>query len=72
MLLYPHFDINDQGHLTVGGLDTVALAKEYGTPVNLLDENVVRAQMRLYLRCAKQYFGESALPLFASKALCCA
>ena len=72
MLLYPHFDINDQGHLTVGGLDTVALAKEYGTPVNLLDEDVIRAQMRLYLRCAKQYFGESALPLFASKALCCA
>ena len=72
MLLYPHFDINEQGHLTVGGLDTVQLAKEYGTPVNLLDENVVRAQMRLYLRCAKQYFGEDALPLFASKALCCA
>ena len=72
MLLYPHFDINEQGHLTVGGLDTVQLARQYGTPVNLLDENAVRAQMRLYLRCAKQYFGESALPLFASKALCCA
>ena len=64
MLLYPHFDVNEQGHLTVGGLDTVQLAKEYGTPVNLLDENAVRAQMRLYLRCAKQYFGENALPLF--------
>lgn len=72
MLLYSHFDINEQGHLTVGGLDTVQLAKQYGTPVNLLDENAIRAQMRLYLRCAKQYFGESALPLFASKALCCA
>lgn len=72
MLLYPHFDINEQGHLTVGGLDSVQLAKEYGTPVNLLDENVIRSQMRLYLRCAKQYFGKSALPLFASKALCCA
>ena len=72
MLLYPHFDINDQGHLTVGGLDTSELAAEFGTPVNLLDENAVRAQMRLYLRCARASFGENALPLFASKALCCA
>ncbi len=72
MLLYPHFDMNGQGHLTVEGLDTVALAQQYGTPVNILSENYLRAQMRLYLRCAKQYFGESALPLFASKALCCA
>ncbi len=72
MLLYPHFDINEQGHLTVGGLDAADLAAEFGTPVNLLDENAVRAQMRLYLRCARQSFGERALPLFASKALCCA
>ncbi|MBE6696934.1 MAG: diaminopimelate decarboxylase [Ruminococcaceae bacterium] len=72
MILYPHFDINSQGHLTIGGLDTVELAREFGTPVNILDENYIRAQMRLYIRCAKQSFGEAALPLFASKALCCA
>ena len=72
MVLYPHFDINAQGHLTVGGLDTVRLAAEFGTPVNILDENHIRAQMRLYKACAAQYFGEDALPLFASKALCCA
>ena len=35
MLLYPHFDINEQGHLTVGGLDTSELAAEFGTPDNL-------------------------------------
>ena len=72
MLLYPHFDINGQGHLTVGGLDTVQLAEEFGTPVNILDENYIRSQMRLYKACAAQYFGADALPLFASKALCCA
>ena len=38
MLLYPHFDINGQGHLTVGGLDTVSLAKEYGTTVEAIRE----------------------------------
>ena len=26
-------DVNAQGHLTIGGLDTVELAKEFGTPV---------------------------------------
>ncbi len=72
MLLYSHFDINGQGHLTVGGLDTVQLAAEFGTPVNILDENYIRSQMRLYKACAAQYFGADALPLFASKALCCA
>ncbi len=72
MILYPHFDINGQGHLTVGGLDTVELAREFGTPVNVLDENYIRAQMQLYIKCAKQSFGEDALPLFASKSLCCA
>ena len=72
MLLYPHFDVNAQGHLTVGGLDTVQLAAEFGTPVNILDENYIRSQMRLYKACAAQHFGADALPLFASKALCCA
>lgn len=72
MILYPHFDINEQGHLTVGGLDTLTLASEFGTPVNILDEDYIRAQMRLYIKCAKQSFGADALPLFASKALCCA
>ena len=72
MLLYPHFDINEQGHLTVDGLDTVELAAEFGTPINILDENFIRTQMRLYKACAAQYFGADALPLFASKALCCA
>lgn len=72
MVLYPHFDINGQGHLTVGGLDTVELAREFGTPVNVLDESYIRAQMQLYIKCAKQSFGQDALPLFASKSLCCA
>lgn len=70
MILFPHLDVNKEGHLTVGGMDTVALAKEFGTPAYLLDENVIRAQCRIYRDAAKRYFGEDALPLYASKALC--
>ena len=70
MILFPHLDVNKEGHLTVGGMDTIALAKEFGTPVYLLDENVIRAQCRIYRDAAKRHFGEDALPLYASKALC--
>ena len=70
MILFPHLDVNKEGHLTVGGMDAVALAKEFGTPAYLLDENVIRAQCRVYRDAAKRYFGEDALPLYASKALC--
>ncbi len=71
MILYPHLSTNAQGHLTIGGLDTVELAREYGTPAYILDENVIRENMRTYLRAAEESFGVGALPLFASKSLCC-
>ena len=71
MILYPHLDVNAAGHLTIGGLDTVALAEAYGTPVIVYDESVVRANIRTYLSAAAEHFGADALPLFASKAFCC-
>ena len=70
MILYPHLDVNSQGHLTVDGADAVALAKEFGTPAYLLCENVIRENCRTYLNAARKAFGEDALPLYASKALC--
>ena len=70
MLLYPHLNVNEKGHLTIGGLDTVALAAEFGTPAYIMDETVIRANCRTYLTAAKAAFGAEALPLYASKALC--
>ena len=29
-------NVNNEGHLTIGGVDTVEIAKEYGTPVIVL------------------------------------
>ena len=66
MILYPHLSTNNRGHLTIGGLDTVELAKEYGTPAYILDEDVIRQNMRTYLTAAEKNFGVGALPLFAS------
>lgn len=70
MILHEHLDINREGHLTIGGMDTVELAKKHGTPLYILDENVIRKQCRTYRQAAMRYFGEDALPLYASKALC--
>ena len=70
MILHKHFDINEKGNLTIGGMDAVELAREFGTPAYILDENVIRANCREYLCAARREFGEDALPLYASKALC--
>ena len=70
MILYPHFDINEKGHLTIGGADAVELAEQFGTPAYIIDENAVRARCREYLGAAAKSFGADALPLYASKALC--
>ena len=70
MILYPHFDVNEKGHLTIGGADAVELAERFGTPAYIIDENVVRARCREYLTAAAESFGKDALPLYASKALC--
>ena len=69
-LLYDHLSVNEKGHLAIGGMDTLELAREFGTPAYIMDENAIRAQMRTYLNAAHTYFGADALPLYASKALC--
>ena len=71
MILHDHFDINTQGHLTIGGLDTVDLAKEFGTPAYIMDENALRKMCRTYREAAISAFGADALPLYASKAFSC-
>lgn len=62
-------DINEKGHLTVSGVDTVDIAREFGTPTYILDENTIRENCRVYIDSMKKYFGEGSFPLFASKAL---
>ncbi len=70
MIVHNHFDINEKGHLTIGGADAVELAEQYGTPLYVLDEDVIRQNCREYLKAATESFGADALPLYASKALC--
>lgn len=44
------------------------LAKKYGTPLYIMDENRIRENVNAYKSAFKKYFGDSALMLYASKA----
>ncbi len=66
----PNLSINDQNHLTIGQHDTVELAKKFGTPLYVLDEDLMRENCRAYKEALEQYYEGKGLVLFASKALC--
>jgi len=42
----PNLSVNDSGHLTIGGLDTVDLADAYGTPLYVVDAQRIRSKYR--------------------------
>ena len=69
-MLYDNLTVNEKGHLAVGGLDAVELAAEFGTPLYILDENVIRNNCRTYVNAMQECFGPQSAPLYASKALC--
>lgn len=62
---------NDEGHLTIGGLDTVELAKEFGTPAYIMDEQEIRRSCREFVNSIDVNYGGNGRVLYASKALCC-
>ena len=59
---------NEQNHLELGGIDLVDLAKEYGTPLYVLDEATIRENCRKYQRKIKETYPNSMIA-YASKAL---
>lgn len=68
-MLYKNLAINEQNHLTFAGHDTVALAREYGTPLMLMDEVLVRERCREYITAMRDYLPAGSRPSYASKAL---
>lgn len=63
--------VNEQGHLTIGGCDTVALAREFGTPLYVMDEEKIRRTCRMYRDSLQEYYGGKGMVLYASKAFSC-
>ena len=69
-MLYSNLSINESGHLCMQNQDTVELAGKYGTPLYLMDENVIRNNLRMFRSNMKHSFGNQAEVFYASKALC--
>ncbi|GIO11744.1 diaminopimelate decarboxylase [Cohnella xylanilytica] len=69
MYLHGTSRINAKGHLEIGGCDVTDLAKEFGTPLYIVDEALVRQRAREYMEA----FRETGLRFqvaYASKAFC--
>ena len=64
-------NVNNKGHLTIGGCDTLELAKEFGTPLYVLDETTIRNVCKAYVKSFEKYYHGNGMPLYASKALSC-
>ncbi len=69
-MLYENLTVNDAGHLAIGGIDACELAATYGTPLYVLDADVVRAKCRTYVEAMRAYLPAGSMPLYAGKALC--
>ncbi|MDD3654520.1 MAG: diaminopimelate decarboxylase, partial [Desulfotomaculaceae bacterium] len=59
--------INENGHLEIGGCDTLELAREFGTPLYVLDETCFRLNCRDYYNAFSVKYG--ATVIYAGKTL---
>ncbi len=66
-MLHGTMKINEKGHLTIGGCDTLDLAREFGTPLLILDEDEIRRKCREF-RSAFKGTGIDSETVYASKA----
>ena len=67
-MICQNLSVSDEGILLFAGQSTVALARQYGTPLYLMDEDRIRNRMQTYKKGMKQAFGEYGHVLYASKA----
>ena len=69
MYLTGTMKINDDGHLEIGGIDTIDIVKQFSTPLWVIDEQGFRDNCRSF-RDAFLNYGDTMV-LYASKSLSC-
>ncbi len=62
--------LSERGVLEVGGCDTLALAREFGTPAYVVSEEDLRARARAFIGAARELHPDMHV-VFASKAFPC-
>lgn len=63
--------INEQGHLTLDGADTIELARMFGTPLYAMSETGIRQNCRRFRAALERFYQGNGKILYASKAFCC-
>ena len=58
------------GELYLGGVAASSLARQYGTPLYVMEEDKIRRNMRAFASSMEKCYGEG-LVCYASKAFCC-
>ncbi len=71
MFVSENLSVNAAGHLSIGGADAVSLAAEYGTPLYVMDEALIRKHCAEFRGSMERFYGGKGLVCYASKAFCC-
>lgn len=71
MFVSDNLGVNESGNLTIGGVDTVELAKQYGTPLYVMDEQAIRKACQRFKNSIDKYYNGNGLACYASKAFSC-
>lgn len=69
MYLHGTSRVNDHGHLEIGGVDAVQLREQFGTPLYVVDEELIRRRCREFVGAFKSS-GLKFQVAYASKAFC--
>ncbi len=71
MFVSEDLSVNEQGNLTIGGIDTTELAAQYGTPLYVMDEELIRKNLRRFHESMQKCYDGKGIVCYASKAFSC-
>ena len=71
MFVSESLSVDENGVLCIGGANALDIVKEYGTPVYVMDEDLIRKNCRIYKNAMDKHYGGNGLVLYASKAFSC-
>ncbi|MEG2174365.1 MAG: diaminopimelate decarboxylase [Oscillospiraceae bacterium] len=63
--------VNQAGHLSIGGADSVVLARTWGTPLYVMDELSIRDAVRQYKNSIERFYEGHGQVAYAGKAFSC-
>ncbi|HHX56781.1 MAG TPA: diaminopimelate decarboxylase [Clostridiales bacterium] len=71
MFVSENLSVNEKGHMKIGKIDTVELAKDFGTPLYVMDEVMIKKACRSFKDSIDKYYDGKGLVCYASKAFSC-